>query len=268
MAAYSAFVSLHHYLSKNPQLERADAIAAIRHTNSDAFGLDFVGATGLCEILNLTDDWSDTKEGLRLFVFEYIKATQPWWLRMVPYGREKVRSALERDQVQCLREAGLFDPVPDAETVAWWDEIGALVRGTVDAERMIRAREAERLSLEHERARLKTLGIDKEPKWVSLEDNTLGYDIQSYDVSDGSVVNRLIEVKSTTSDAIFITRNEWQNAATADQHYFFHVWKMPEATVEEYSVSTIKPNIPTDQGSGLWQDVRVELGGGLLGSFS
>lgn len=259
MAAYSAFVTLHRYLSKNPELELAVAIDLIKNTNSDAHGLDYVGAASIYQFVNLTDNWTATKEGLRLFVFELVKATQPWWLRLVPYGRDKVRSALEQNQIQCLREAGLFDPVPDAETVAWWDEIAGLVRGTVDTEKMIRAREAERLSLEHERARLKSLGISKEPEWVSLEDNTLGYDIRSYDLANGRVINRLIEVKSTTSDSIFITRNEWQNASSADQHYFFHVWKMPDETVEEYSVSTIMPNIPVDQGSGLWQDVRVEL---------
>jgi hypothetical protein len=183
----------------------------------------------------------------------------PWWIRLVPYGRSKVVSVLTQDQFQCLREAGLFDPTPDAEAIAWWDEIGALVRGSVNTERMLRAREAERLSLNYERERLQTLGVELEPEWVSLDDNTLGYDISSYDLVAGRIVNRLVEVKSTTSDVIFITKNEWRNAITAEPHFCFHVWKMPEKTVTVYGVRSIVSHIPIDQGQGSWESVRVEL---------
>jgi hypothetical protein len=124
---------------------------------------------------------------------------------------------------------------------------------------MIRGREAERLSLEHERDRLRRLGIAQEAEWVSLEDNTLGYDIRSYDLFGGKIVTRLVEAKSTTSDSIFITRNEWQNAASAEEQYVFHVWKLPDRTFTEFSASAIRPSIPIDQGSGRWQNVLVGL---------
>lgn len=259
MAAYSAFIVLRHYLANNPSVDVPTAIDIIRQTNSDDAGLDFIGGSAIHVHLAIDIPEKDRRAALRLVVCELVKATQPWWLRLVPYGRDKVRSALHPDQLQCLREAGLFDPVPDANAIAWWDEIGTAIRGTVDAERMARAREAERLSLQHERDRLKALGIGLEPEWVSLEDNTLGYDIRSYDLSGEQIVSRLIEVKSTTSDGIFITKNEWRNAASAEPHYCFHVWRLPERKVVEYPVAAMRPNIPIDQGSGSWQDVHIAL---------
>jgi hypothetical protein len=259
MAAYSAFVVLRDYIARNPQLETTAAIDIIRLSNTDDAGLDYVGGAIIHQLIEIDISGRDRRTALRLVACELVKAAMPWWLRLVPYGREMVRSALDQDQVQCLREAGLFDPVPNPEVIAWWDEIAAIMRGTVDNERMLRAREAERQSLEYERIRLLSLGIGLEPEWVSLEDNTLGYDIRSYDLQDERVVSRLIEVKSTTSDSIFISRNEWLNASSAEKNYCFHVWKFPERSVVEYPVASMKPNIPVDQGAGAWQEVRITL---------
>ena len=259
IAAFSAFVRIRDYLAKSENLDLASAVDLVRQINADATGLDYVGGIAIHGLLDNRPHWVDEQSGLRFVVAELVRMSQPWWLRLIPYGRDKVRSALDVDQVQCFREAGLFDPVPSPEIIAWWDEVGATMRGVIDAERMIGAREAERLSLEYERDRLKRLGISVEPEWVSLEDNTLGYDIRSYDVSDGEVVARLVEAKSTTSESIFITRNEWENAAGAEAQYVFHVWKLPDRTLAEYPVAVIRPNIPVDQDSGRWQNVLVAL---------
>ena len=259
VAAFSAFVRIREHLARNPSFDEVSTVAFLKQINADSTGLDYTGGITIHRLLDDRPDWIDQQSGLRLVVSELVRISQPWWLRLVPYGRDKVRAVLDIDQVQYFREAGLFDPVPAPEVIAWWDEVAATMRGTVDAEKMIRAREAERLSLEHERNRLKSLGITQEPEWVSLEDNTLGYDIRSYDLHGGEVVTRLVEAKSTTSDSIFITRNEWQNAAGAEAQYVFHVWKLPEHTFAEYQANKIKPSIPVDQGEGRWQKVRVSL---------
>jgi hypothetical protein len=180
-------------------------------------------------------------------------------LRLVPFGRDRVGSVLQQDQIQWLREAGLFDAVPDLDSIRWWERLGEAARGAVEAERLIRAREAERMSLEYERDRLRRLGIELEPQWVALDDSTLGYDILSYDLWNGEIAARLVEVKSTISGTIFITKNEWRNAATADPHYCFHVWRLPEKILTEFSVGLMSQHIPVDQGLGSWENVRIEL---------
>ena len=259
VAAYSAFVLLRKYLAKNPSSTPDDAVSVIRATDSDDAGLDYVGGQEIHLRLNDSLDLGPATNHIRTVIGELIRVSRPWWLSLIPYGREKVKSALTRDQVQCLREAGLFDTFPKPEAVAWWDEMAGLARSEADKDRMLQARSAERLSLEYERHRLKELGIELEPVWVSLEDNTLGYDIRSYHRETSGVVSRLIEVKSTMGDSIFVTRNEWANAVGARHRYFFHVWFMPDQRFVEYPSSAVQPNIPVDRGAGRWQEVRVTV---------
>jgi len=259
VAAYSAFVVLRQFLAKNPNTTAKEAVSIIEATNADNTGLDYLGGQEIYLHLNDILDISPGTNNLRSVIGELIRSSRPWWIRLIPYGREKVRSSLHMNQVQCLREAGLLDAVPDAGAIAWWDEMAALMRGVVDGERMTRARQAERLSLEYERARLKDLGIHLEPVWVSLDDNTLGYDIRSYNKEPSGIVSRLIEVKSTTNDSIYITRNEWRNAVSANQRYLFHVWLMPAQKMVEYPASAMEPSIPVDKGTGEWQNVRITL---------
>ena len=260
MAAFLAFLELRSFRTDHPSLTDEEAVASLVSVRSNASGLDFSGGLALLRSLDSSLDWEPTKDRLRLFVYEWIRLVEPGWLRLVPYGREKLRKALGPDEVQCFRGAGLFDESPDNEAIEWWDRLAALMRGVSDAERMKRARLAERLSFEHERTRLNRLGISKEPKWVALEDNTVGYDILSYNLdSEGRIVSRLVEVKSKLSDTIFLTRTEWENAFSAAQQTVLHVWDLPQKSLREYHPREIAPNIPQDQGAGTWQDVRIEL---------
>jgi hypothetical protein len=62
---------------------------------------------------------------------------------------------------------------------------------------------------------------------LSVEDNAVGYDIQSFGPGAIEPVNRLIEVKSSMRDPpqIFITRNEWEAAIRFGRSYVFHIWQ-------------------------------------------
>ena len=260
MAAFLAFIKLRSFRALHPTLPLSETVASVKKLKASAVGLDFNGGLTLLDRLDASIAWDSSKEGLRLFVYEWVRLVEPIWLRFVPFGRNKLRGALSDDEVQCFREAGLFDEKPDDDAVRWWDRITALMRCANDTKKMERARIAERLSLEYERSRLEALGIVREPQWVSLEDNTLGYDILSYDLDAGYIVNRLVEVKSTLSDSIFLTRTEWENAVGSPERTVFHVWSLPAKELREYKVAEIVVNIPFDQGAGRWQDVRIFLG--------
>lgn len=259
MAAFLAFIELREYLKAHPSLSPTDALGSLRNLRSGAIGLDFDAATALIKSFDPDLPWDETRAGLRIFVYEWVRLAQPIWLRAVPKGREYVRAALTGNEMQCFREAGLFDDTPDDDAIAWWDKIAALMRGTVDAEKMERARLAERLSLAYERERLAELGIVHEPRWMALEDNGLGYDILSYDLDAGQIVPRMIEVKSTLSDTIILTRGEWENAASAGSRAVFHVWRLPSLDLQELPATAIEPHIPRDRGDGFWKDVSVTL---------
>lgn len=260
MAAFLAFIELNSFRCAYPMLTPAETVANVKNLRPNATGLDFSAGLTLLRRLDASKPWNPSKGGLRLFVYEWVRLVEPIWLRFVPYGRNKLRNSLSDNEVQCFREAGLFDQQPDDDVVEWWDRITALIRSTMDTEKMERARLAERLSLEYERNRLEALGIVKEPQWVSLEDNTLGYDILSYDFDAGYIVNRLVEVKSALSEFIFLTRIEWENAIGSPERTVFHVWSLPAKELREYKVPEIAPDIPNDRGAGRWQDVRISLG--------
>lgn len=259
MAAFAGFIALREFLAEHPDFDINAAIDTICRVNSDFAGFDYIAGTIIHQVMPQNVLLQNDQIGLRAVITKLVELAEPWWLRLFPYGRAKVRSALNQNQQQCFREAGLFEPVPAPAVVTWWDEISGRIRNSSGMEQLKRGREAEQLSFDHECNRILALGLDLVPDWVALEDNTLGYDIKSYDVQDGRVINRMIEVKSAATNRIFISRNEWENALAAERQYCFHVWKMPEAELHELSVSMLQSHIPVDQGDGEWQNVQIEL---------
>ena len=258
MAGFLAFLELRAYKSDRGVSE-SEVIESLERLKPSAHGLDYCAGRVLRELLDDDFGWDGTQLSVRRFVFELVHLAKPWWLTAVPNGRASVKVALTRDERQCFRQAGLFDDVPDDETIRWWDSIAALVRSEQDTDRMVRARRAEQWSLEYERTRLRHDGIDREPEWTALEDNQVGYDILSYERHGSAVVPRLIEVKSTLSDSVILTRNEWMNASSASQRTVFHVWKVTNRQLYEYSVEDMQRSVPTDGRGGQWMNVRIML---------
>jgi hypothetical protein len=126
-------------------------------------------------------------------------------------GRQVFAGKLDKDDFSIFENAGLLESPPSADVVEWWDTIGHEVKLENDLEKMAQARTAEKLSWEYEKARLVRLGIETDPVWVGLDDNTAGYDVLSYELGTPDNTNKLIEVKSTIASPLrfFVTRNEW-----------------------------------------------------------
>lgn len=105
-------------------------------------------------------------------------------------------------------------------------------KGDYAAQQRARASLGERgeyIVMQYEMEHLKKLGIKKKPKQVSLTDDTLGYDIESYDETGAKIK---IEVKAT-------------NAAPKDFHFFFTANELSAAKQykENYRVYIVfKPN--------------------------
>ena len=182
-------------------------------------------------------------------------------LKGFPYGRERVAGLLERDEAQCFRAAGLFDEPPSPEVVLWWDRFAQTVRVEIDDRLLLQGREAERLSLAHERDRLKMLGVAREPRWMAIENNAAGFDILSFDKGPVEPISRLIEVKSSTHNPprIILTRNEWEAATRFGESYIFHIWTLPVQALIERSVAQMIEHIPLDRGSGEWGTVEIAM---------
>lgn len=125
------------------------------------------------------------------------------------------------------------------------------------------ARVAESLTLDYERDRLKALGIDKEPMWMSLDDSYAGYDVLSYNPGEFGPINRIIQVNVMTASPLRfdICREEWEHACSFGVACIFHVWnlKTMPPVLYEIALDQVAPHIPRDNGNGKWNTVEIPL---------
>ena len=168
--------------------------------------------------------------------------------------------ALPGNILQSLRAAGLLAENPNLDVIRWWDEIASIARSEHDKVKMENGRLAESLTMELELARLQALGLSVTPRWISVEDNSAGYDVLSYDLGPHGPTARMIEVKSCSSSTFgfYLSRGEWETALRS-QSYVIHLWKLPTNELTELDSRTVAENIPNDQGAGKWQVVYVTV---------
>lgn len=262
MSAFVALIGLRRYLNDYPNTPVQEAVVSLQRSDADLAAADFLGAMRLHEQLADSVDFSDPISGLRAGLGILIEVHRPWWCRFFPYGRQRLATALTQDELQTFRSAGLFDDKPPSEVVEWWDGFASLVRKANDERKSAQGRYGERLSLDYERKRLNALGISEEPKWVALDDNSAGYDIQSYDLTDYGLKNRLIEVKSSQRipARMILTRGEWDTASKYGEAYTFHLWQLPSEELIVLTVADIAKHVPEDAGMGRWSELEIQFG--------
>lgn len=267
MGAFDALRCIRQQASQTPEMDRLSIVTLLQATNSEMSGLDFVAALKLQDVVAKNAPYEMPHEFYRGCIRSVILGQKHSWSRSITLGRSRFLNQLSRDEHQCFRAALLTDNPPSDDAVLWWDVISSEMRQSADKIRMDRARSAERLTIQHERVRLVSLGIDAEPKWMAIEDNTVGYDVLSYDSGQYGPTNRLIEVKSTVASPLrfYISRNEWEQALKFGISYHFHIWDLAPSIPRLYerTVAHILPHIPEDQASGKWTTAEIPLGASL-----
>jgi len=200
---------------------------------------------------------------LRKLIKHVLDTSSPVWLAAIPRGLRLVRETVTEDILQVLESAQLMGDSIDRRAIEWWDQFSVQTRGELDQQRLAQGRQAEEMSLEFEQQRLATQGVEHvSPRWMAIEDNSLGYDLLSYRRSiTGAITEVLIEVKSTTRDmpSFYVTRNEWKRASNALDRYIFHIWTAGSSEPLELPATDVKTHIPQDCGAGAWQDVLIQL---------
>jgi hypothetical protein len=260
MSAFEAVRIIRQYRSKHSGLPLDDLIALIHTIEPDAAAHDYEAGRFLDTLVEATIDGADPTRFYRACIDATIHRNGIW-VKIILRGRGQFVGKLARNEEQCFRSAGLLLEPPPLDVVEWWDRTSGLARLASDQEKLRRARQAEYLSIEHERLRLKSLGIGLDPVWMAIEDNTAGYDVLSYDVGPVAPVSRLIEVKSTIASPLrfFITRHEWETAIKYGTSYFFHIWDLQIKRLYERTVADITPHIPTDNVRGRWTNMEVPV---------
>ena len=261
MSAFSGLLALRSYAAAHPDLLAQDVIAALKRVSPDDAYHDYDAALVLHGWIEPRIDHTDIQPFFQHAIATLIKRTSPWWQRLFLLGRDRVKSALNTNEVQCFETAGLFSDNPSADIRKWWDELQEGARSANDARRLEQGREAEMLTIKYESKRLSDLGIPNQPRWIALDDNTAGYDVHSFDKGPIEPIARLIEVKSCLRlpQEIFLTRNEWEMAVEMAPNYLFHIWTLPAEHLIELRPEDIERHIPVNRGDGAWQIIRISL---------
>jgi hypothetical protein len=258
MSVFEAALVIRAFKDKNVGLSDDEVVHTVRSVRADLYPLDYEAGLLLEKALPPNIDISP-RAFFRSCVDRVVALESPLWVRLAPGGREQVTRALGLNVAQCLRAGGLLDNPPDRDTWLWWDRLAAVVRADRDAALLAQGREAELWSYERECTLAAASGIERTPMWVSIEDNSLGYDILSYRREGEHEVNRLIEVKSTQSNPprLILTRNEWNTAAQYGDALEFHLWTLQPKELYVLTVSEMQQHIPENRGSGMWLQVEV-----------
>lgn len=260
MSSFEALYVLREYRDKYVEYSDQELIKMLKRY-PDKCSLDYRQALKLEGVINI-EYTIGFSAALREALKQIILQKRPSWMYAITFGRKDVLNNLADlpNIRQCFKSAHLFDDEPDQMTIEWWDELSQLIRAEKDAKKVQIGREGEKLSYDYEKKRLLHLNIQESPKWIALDDSTVGYDIKSYNPSPYGVINKLIEVKSCSTDniAIYLTRNEWEQALKFQDNYFFHIWHLPTNTLKyELSTKDMESYILQNREKSEWQILKI-----------
>jgi hypothetical protein len=266
MPAFEGLRILRVYADQRPGDAVADLVALIHRVEADAASFDLEAAVVLHEIVARDAPYQGVGF-YRKCLGSVLLVELPEWAKLVTLGRgrfiKRLKAVEFRDVRSLFRQAHLLDEPPEDDDISWWDELQSHVRSQQSVKTMKRARIAEKLTLSREQELLRKAGIDKPPRWMAIEDNTVGYDVLSYKKGEYGLLNKLIEVKSTIASPLrfYVSRNEWEQAQEYGEAFVFHVWDLqPDPPIlHERTVKQVRPHIPLDNEKGEWKNVLIPV---------
>lgn len=248
-----------------PDVSIVDAVRQLQASPYHLSQYDYSSAVQLAEAIgwDAFNPHPDRHTELRTTLLNLALRTKPLWASSSFLGREQVLRLLSEDQKQCLEYARLLEVPPGLKVIQWWDQLASAFRVNNEDRKIETGREGERLTIEYERKRLAAEGIDDhEPVWKSIDDNTLGYDILSYEKGDiGNIEEIMIEVKASIYEPVrfIVTRNEWETAEANARTYRFYIWNLARERLNVLNMSHLAKHIPKDSGTGRWLQVELRL---------
>ncbi len=252
------------YCRSNPGVTFEHAAEIRSAINSDIAAADFHTAV---ELLNRDPELAASRRTeldtvAREVLAHIIVREMPPWAQMIPYGRRpligKTREK-ESNIYQCFDYAELFGS--DAETFKWWARMERHVRDAWQQENDDIGMRAEFLSFEFEIARLAREGHPGlEPRLESREDSRLGYDIESWDVSEGAPRRIYIEAKGCRKKPLsfHLSPNQWNVAKAKSKSWILHLWDVSDPVKPEViTFAQLEPHVPFNRGSGQWRNAQI-----------
>jgi hypothetical protein len=260
VSAIGSFLTVYEMQAKHPEWTFDEVRRALLAMSYGGQSIDWDGVVRLTAIVD--DPLPNSRSAaFRLCLSKLVEAVRPEWITVIFSGRHVAARVLDPDVVQCFEIAEFFEEFPSHEAVEWLDSLSIIAHGMRNADNMAKGRQAERLSLDYERAQLTSADIDKQVEWVALNENGAGYDIRSWINLDGQILPKLVEVKgySGAKMSFYVTRNEWDTAVASHCPYVFQIWSLSNQTLVELTVTALREHIPSDSGKGRWQTIKIEL---------
>lgn len=266
MPTFEALRILRQHVSDQPGIPPQDLVAIILRVEADASSYDLEAALFLHARVPI-DAPHENVGFYRHCISTVILLDVPDWAKLVTLGRGKFIRDLKAEEFRDIRSlfaaAELMNEPPTLDDVSWWDELQTHVRLQRDLEFNHRSREAELLSIQYERDEMAKCGLELEPVWMAINDNTAGYDILSFRPGEFGPINRLIEVKSTIANppSFTLSRGEWEKAKKFAKNFVFQIWVFsgPKPKFHEKTVAEVEPHIPVDTGKGRWKNATIPL---------
>ena len=102
----------------------------------------------------------------------------------------------------------------------------------------------ELIVFEHEKRLLNKYNINKEVEWVSVEDDSQGYDIISYNLIKDKISKKYIEVKTTKGgkfEPFYISKNEMEKFKSNDNFVIYRVYDIDKIkrTAKFYEINNL-----------------------------
>ena len=192
----------------------------------------------------------------REMLWDYVTFVKPSWCSRIPFGRQEAFIFMSMDEQACFYVAKLMEKNPTIEVALWWNKLSLEIRKRRD-EKLLQiglTGEKETLRYEYERT-------GKEPEWLSVDSNLVGFDICSR-LSRENSCELFIEVKASTetiSNAyFFISENEWRVAISGIE-YKFYIWlfEKDKKSLAILLPEDIKYHIPENKEDGRWENVKI-----------
>ena len=159
------------------------------------------------------------KEFLRFLLKQMILKLHPLSY-LILRGFDKFKARIDVDEKQILKESGLLE-FENTEISKWWLDLKKLLRSQENKKKQDLGDDGEEASKNFEEKRIKNLGINNEVKRVSFFDESLGYDIESWDLKDQEIIKIFIEVKN---ESFIFKSGQWREALSKKNYYFAHYW--------------------------------------------
>ena len=254
-------------ISKNVNLLKSEDLSYLESVKST---FDIKGGQKLIELIGIkiiSELNSETNENnyqiiLRKILNRYLRDEKPGFLLRITGGRDYFLNYIDENFEQLLNDAGLYNEInlnkEGKEIRHWWDDLSDFVRDLDEDKKLELGREGEEKTIIYETNKLKKLNIQKKPKWVSYEDNRIGYDVLSWDKEQNEI---FIEVKSTNNanGLFYLSKGEWRVSIAKKNNYFIHVWiqDRKEPRIITYNELNSKSYKIEDSSNAEWDTIKV-----------